>query len=253
MRFGMCADLLDAPAVAEAGFDYIEGAMTQVALATEPEFEKLAEAVARSGLPVEALNRMLPGTFRLTGPLADLRPVKAYLEVGFARAEALGVKVQGFGCSGARNYPQDWPKNKALAQLGQFLGLAAPLAASHGIYIAVEGLNTLECNIINNVSEAAVLAKLALRFNVGVMADWYHMALEKEDGTGIADEKKMLLHCHIANPEGRRFPLSGDGADYSPFTKVLKNIKYGGRVSVEGEGGPEEYAACLQRLRELFL
>jgi sugar phosphate isomerase/epimerase len=175
-----------------------------------------------------------------------------YLEKGFARAEKLYVKVQGFGCAAARNCPDGWPKGKALSQLDQFLGMAAALAAKHGIYVAVEGLNSGECNLINTVSEAAVLARLTHAFNVGVMADWYHMALDKEDRTGIVEEKKMLLHCHIANPAGRRFPLPGDGADYALFSEGLKKIKYAGRVSVEGKGEPQEYAACLQRLRELF-
>lgn len=253
MRFGMCADLSDAEALAAAGFDYIEGGMTEIALATDAEFERLAAAVKQSGIKVEALNRMLPAEFRLTGPDADLKPVKAYLEKGFARAELLGVKVQGFSSAPARNYPEDnWPKAKAFAQVEQFVSMAAPIAARHGIYLAIEGMNSTECNLINTVSEAAVLARVAHAFNVGVLADWYHMAKEEEGRKGVIEEKRLLLHCHIANPEGRRFPLPDDGVDYKVFTEGLKKIGYSARVSVEGEGEPSEYAVCLTRLREIF-
>lgn len=252
MRFGMCTNLLNAPLVAKAGFDYVEGAMTQVALASEEEFAQIAEAIESSGLRAEALNVMLPGSFRLTGPAADLAPVKEYLERGFERAERLGVKVQVFGSAGARNYPEDWHKGRALTQLEQFLGMAAPIAARHGIYVAIEPLNSGESNIVNSVSEAVVLAKLAGKFNVGVLADWYHMAVEDEDNRGILDAGKLLLHCHIANPEGRRYPLPGDGADFSDFARALKKIRYGGRMSVEGAGEPDEYAGSLRRLRETF-
>lgn len=250
MRFGMCADLMNTPAVAEAGFDYVEGMMTQAALASDEEFGKIAAAVEKSGIRVEAMNVLLPGTFRLTGPNADLRPVKEYLERGFSRGERLGAKVAVFGSAGARNYPDGWPKGKALTQLEQFLGMAAPIAAQHGIYIAVESLNSGECNIINSVSEALVLAKLAGKFNVGVLADWYHMAVDGEDNRGILDAKKLLLHCHIANPEGRRFPLPDDGTDFSVFFGTLKKVGYEGRVSVEGKGEPSDYAASLRRLKE---
>jgi sugar phosphate isomerase/epimerase len=58
-----------------------------------------------------------------------------------------------------------------------------------------------------------------------------------------------LLHCHIASPGARRYPLPGDGADYSAFFGALRSIGYAGRVSVEGSGTPEEYAATLQRLK----
>lgn len=252
MRFGMCADLLNAPLVAEAGYDYVEGTMTQVAGASDGEFEKLAAAVARSGIRAEALCGMLPGSFRLTGPDADLAPVREYLERGFMRAERLGVKVQGFGSSGARNFPEGWPKGKALSQVDQFLRMAAQIAAKHGVYVAVEGLNGGECNIINTVSESGVLARLAGQFNVGVLADWYHMALEEEGKKGVYEERRLLLHCHIANPEGRLFPLPGDGADYSVFSSVLKTIGYRKRLSIEGTGEASEYAPALQRLREAF-
>jgi D-psicose/D-tagatose/L-ribulose 3-epimerase len=252
MRIGICTDLMNAPLAAQAGFDYAEGAMTQVAPASDGEFEKLLAAVERSGLKAEALNVMLPGTFRLTGPDADLKPVKEYLKKGFERAEKLGAKVQVFGSSGARNYPEGWPKGRALEQLAEFVRMAAPMAAAHGIRFAVEPLNPGECNIVNTVPEALVLMRLAGGFNVGVLADWYHMAVQDEGVEGVLEAGKNLLHCHIANPAGRRYPLAGDGADFSAFADALKRIGYEGRISVEGNGAPEEFAATLARMRECF-
>jgi sugar phosphate isomerase/epimerase len=250
MRFGICTDLLNAPAAAAAGFNYIEGAMTQVALAPGEEFEAIADAVARSGIKAEALNVMLPGSFRLTGPEVDLAPVREYLERGFARAERLGAAVQVFGSAGARNYPEGWLKDKAMGQLADFLSMAAPMAAKHGILIAVEPVNPGECNIINTVPEALALARLACMPNVGVLADWYHMAVQGECAQGMLAAGSALLHCHIANPCGRRFPLPGDGADFSAFFGALKEIGYPGRVSIEGSGEQYEYALSLKRLRE---
>jgi D-psicose/D-tagatose/L-ribulose 3-epimerase len=250
MRFGICIDLLNAPAAAAAGFDYIEGALTQIVPATDEEFKRIAEAVERSGIRMEAMNLILPNSFRLTGPDADFNQALEYLEKGFARAQLLGAAQQGFGAPGARNCPAGWPMEKALAQLADFLNKAAALAARHGIRIAVEPMNAGDCNIVNTMPEALALAKAAGVKEQGVLADWYHMARQGEGAQAMAEAGASLLHCHIANPAGRRFPLPGDGADYSAFFGVLKGTGYRGRVSIEGAGGPGEYAAALVRLRE---
>lgn len=249
MRIGICSDLLNAPLAAAAGFDYIEGAMTSVAQSSVDDFERMKDAVARSGIHAEALNVMLPGSFRLTGPDADLKPVQEYLIKGFDRAARLGVKIQVFGSGAARNVPEDWPMEQAMEQLGAFLRLAAPLAQAHGIQIAVEPLNPGECNIINTVEDALLLVKRVNLPNVGALADWFHMSAQDEGVGGLLSAGNVLFHCHIANLEGRRFPLPGDGADFSAFFNALKRIGYEGRVSVEGNGNPDEYASAFLRLR----
>lgn len=250
MKIGMCTELMNAPLVSAAGFDYIESATSALALASEEDFMKMTEAVFQSGIAAEAFNVMLPGKFHLTGPAADLAPVTEYLECGFRRMEELGAVIQVFGSGGARNVPEGWPMERALVQLVEFLNLAAPLAADHGIFIAIEPLNPGECNIINTVEDARALAAMAGLPNVGVLADWYHMAKQQETTGGMLAAGKALLHCHVANPNGRRFPLPGDGAEYTAFFGALRQIGYTGRVSVEAGGTQEEYTACLRRIRE---
>jgi sugar phosphate isomerase/epimerase len=250
MKHGICADLTMAAAAAKAGFDYIEAMMTAVATASDEAFARMADAVGQSGLPVAAMNVMLPGSFRLTGPDWDLAPVRDYLERGFARAERLGTAVQVFGSGAARRSPEGWPRDKALDQLAAYLQLAAPIAARHGIRIAIEPLNPGECNVINTVADALALARSVNLPNVGVLADWYHMALQSEGTGGVLAAGPMLLHCHIANPEGRRFPLPGDGADFKEFFAALDQIGYSAGISVEGNGCADEYGPTLARLKE---
>jgi sugar phosphate isomerase/epimerase len=250
MKIGMCSELMNAPLVAGAGFDYIESATSALALASEGDFREMAKAVFRSGIVAEAFNVMLPGKFHLTGPAADLDPVREYLELGFRRMAELAAVIQVFGSGGARNVPEGWPMERAAEQLVGFLNLAAPLEAKHDIFIPIEPLNPGECNIINTVEDARALAEMAGLPNIGVLADWYHMAKQQESPAGILAAGKTLLHCHLANPEGRRFPLPGDGADYSAFFGSLRQIGYTGRVSVEAGGTQDEYSACLRRIRE---
>lgn len=249
MKFGICADLLNAPQAAAAGFGYIEGAMTSVALAGDEAFGRMREALESSGIRAGALNVMLPGSFRLTGPDADLAPVLDYLEKGFERAALLGTRVQVFGSGTARNVPDGFPMPRAMEQLAEFLRLAAPIAAKHGIRIAVEPLNPGECNIVNTVEDALSLVRLAAVPEAGVLADWYHMAAQGEGTSGMLAARDRLLHCHIANPAGRRFPMPGDGADFAGFFSALKQIGYGAGISVEGSGSIEEYPQTLARLK----
>ncbi len=250
MKIGMCSELMNAPLVAGAGFDYIESATTALASASEEDYRRMAEAVFQSGIAAEAFNVMLPGNFCITGPAADLDPVKEYLERGFRRMAELGAVIQVFGSGGARNVPEGWPMERALEQLVDFLNMAAPLAARQSIFIAIEPLNPGECNIINTVEDARALAVRAGLANVGVLADWYHMSKQHEKPDGMLAAGKALLHCHVANPEGRRFPLPGDGADYTAFFGAMRQVGYTGRVSVEAKGTQEEYSACLRRMRE---
>ena len=250
MKFGMCADLSSAQKVADAGFDYIEGGLTTLAMAAETVFEAMTRDMRGANLDVEAMNLMLPGSMRLTGPQADHEAAQVYLTGAFSRAQKLGSQVQVFGSGGARNVPEGWPLDKALEQLAGYVRMAAALAAKHGISIAIEPLRPQECNIINSVAEGLALARTVNLPNVGVLADWYHMAEQGEGVQGMLDAGSMLLHCHIANPRGRRFPLPADGADFSAFFAALQEIGYAGRVSVEGNGSVEEYASALKRLKE---
>ena len=249
MKLGICTDPFHAAAAKEAGFDYIEYSMSSLASVSDEEFERMAQALESSGLRVEAMNVMLPGSFRLTGPDADLSPIAGYLEKGFSRGAQLGQRVQVFGSGGARNVPDEWPMDRALDELSAFLELAAPIAGKYGVAIAIEPLNPGECNIINTVSDAVALARRVALPNVGALADWYHMAVQNEGTAGMLDAGGLLWHCHIANPEGRRFPLPGDGADFSQFFGALKRIGYAGRVSIEGGGDESEFKIACERLR----
>jgi len=245
----MCCDLNKSQLVASAGFDYIESALTGMVSANEDDFQKTMERLKSSGLQAEAANLFLPGNLKLTGPDADPKAVEEYLSTCFDRATLLGVKIQVFGSGGARNVPEGCPIETAMAQLVQFLKISSSYAGKYGIKIAIEPLNKKECNIINTVSEAIALSDMVNMPNVGVLADWYHMRTDNEGCEGILAAKEKLLHCHIAKPEGRTYPLPEDGEDYSVFFESLKQIGYGGRISVEANGDEADFKKCYETLR----
>lgn len=252
MRFGICTAPENAQTLARLGFDYVECAITTLAAMEDGAFDEVRRAVEASPLMCESGNLFLPGTCRITGEAANFDAALAHLRVAVPRFAALGGQIAVFGSGGARAVPEGWPKDKAMEQLARFCRLAGGICAEHGVRIAIEPLNTGECNIINSVSEGVDLAEMAAHPNVGVLADWYHVAVENEGVDGILRAGSRLWHCHIARPQGRAYPSPGDPEDagYDAFFGALRAIGYEGRVSIEGRGDPaQDGGAALTALR----
>ena len=86
IKLGVCRGIEDAQIAYESGFDYIECNFSQVMALPRAEFDEWKKRMQDMPIRCEAMNGMLPGTFRLTGPDADLTPVREFLKEAFARA-----------------------------------------------------------------------------------------------------------------------------------------------------------------------
>src|SRR5262249_60070347 len=118
-------------------------------------------------------------------------------------------------------------------QLVDFGRRMAAEARSHGITIAVEPLRRQETNIINTAAEGLALVNAIDVPNFQLMIDFYHLASEREDPAIVLTARDHLVHLHMANPQGRAFPLAWDEYDYAPFFARLREIGYNRRISVE--------------------
>ena len=238
IKLGICTGLENAPIAAAAGFDYIETALNALAAMGPEGFARAKDAWARAGLPCEAVNCMLPGNLRVTGPGVDLGRAREYLQLSFGRARELGARLVVFGSGASRGVPAGTPHWLAWQQLREFLLLAGPLAKEYGLKIAIEPLSREECNIINYVSEALALAALLDLPEIGVLGDTYHMYQNNEPLAAFAQAGSHLLHVHTACPQGRAFPSPGDPAcqrgEYRQLFAILDRAGYDGRVSIEG-------------------
>jgi sugar phosphate isomerase/epimerase len=234
IRLGLCAPLDQAALLESIGYDYIEGSFTALAALEEAAFQAILRDVKALRIRAEAFNSMLPGTFRLTGPDADLNPVYPYLETAFARAAALGGKVVVFGSGAARRMPEGWTVEQAWPQLIAFLRACIPYCQASRVRVAIEPLRQAETNVLHTVREGAALAAAVDSEWIGVLGDTYHMAAEAEPFTAFAQARAWLTHVHTAEPVRRRFPAPGDGVDWRALFTALQAAGYEGRVSVEG-------------------
>ena len=263
MLFGVCASMLPgfgprgvgeiARGLKALGFDYVElPVMNLMELEDRQFFELVEQPLKESGLPCPRMNSFLPAFQRLTGPEARLDEAMAFARLAFARAERLGARVIVFGSGGARNRPLGFPREQGFVQLADFLRNIAPLAAGHGISLAVEHLNRLESNLINSYREACALAEAAGQDNVGPLLDSYHLGLSNEPLEEIKACGRPPLHAHTARTLGRGMPCPGDEEDYGLLLRTLRAAGYDGTLSVEGYARAdwrEEAALALRTLR----
>ena len=256
MQFGICAGPTDLTRVAEAGYDYIELGITGALQPERPEAEvmpPLLTAFSQSSLRSEAYNLLLPADLKVVGPSTDTARQEHYLESAFARTSALGGKVAVFGSGGARGIPEGWAKDKAEEQVIAFLHRAGDAAARHGMTVAIEPLNTSECNFINSVAEGTALAQVTNHPAVGVLSDLYHVAYEGQSYEETRGALPWLRHVHVAG-EGRRAPEPADHLFLRDYFAILKESGYTGRVSIEArwENLAGQMTTALQVLRHAW-
>ena len=235
MRFGVCAGLDALETLALAGFDYIEPPVVGLLQLEQPETEILPPLVsvfADAPLQPEAFNLFLPGDLKVVGPDTDEYQQALYLDAAFQRVAKLGGKVVVFGSGGARRIPDGWPPATAYDQIIHFLRQCGISAGHFGVTVAVEPLNSGECNFINSVAEAAALAQEVNHLNIGVLSDLYHITQDSQGYDETRDAISWLRHVHVAGL-GRRAPTAADYEYLRDYFAVLKAAGYNGRVSIE--------------------
>ncbi|MEN9634023.1 MAG: hypothetical protein RL077_2427 [Verrucomicrobiota bacterium] len=242
LRFGCCGSMI-APAtdpvgiaivenLAEFGYDYIELSLRDLAVLPAPALATLSSRLHRSGLACEVCNNFFPPEIRLTGPATDLPAALRYAEHALATAAHLGASAVIFGSSGARNVPGGFPLDAAWVQLRDLLIGLAPIAARHGITIAIEHLNRGESNILNSVAEAWRMAQEVAHPRVRLLLDAYHLLVENEPLAIIAQVAPAIAHVHVAQGTDRLFP-AGTEAPLAAFFSALRATGYAQRCSVE--------------------
>jgi sugar phosphate isomerase/epimerase len=234
VRIGYCAALAEIDAVKSAGFDYVELRTSEIAGLSEENYEKLAANLKRIGLPVSTTYMFIPATIKLTGPETDQALQMNYVRKALDRVSKLGARTVVLGSGTARQYPEGFSKPAAFRQLIDFCKRLGPEARARDITIAIEPLRKEESNIINSVAEGLELVQATQDPSIQLNVDFYHLEVERENPAIILEAKNYVRHVHIANPQGRVFPLKWQEYSYGPFFEALRKIGYNKEISVEG-------------------
>ncbi len=242
MRFGCCSCMISPSTdpigiewvemMAGIGFDYVELSLADLAALPENGFAAIVRRMERSGMRCEACHNFFPCTLRLTGGAANLDAALEYARLALDRAGRLGVDIVVFGSSGAKNIPEGFSRAAAWAQLVELLQRLGPIAARHGITIAIEPISRPESNIINLAAEGLRLVRDVDNPNIQLLIDYYHFALEREDPAAIVDAGPAIRHLHFASADGRRFPVEAN-PHQAQFLEWINETRYAGRCSIE--------------------
>jgi D-psicose/D-tagatose/L-ribulose 3-epimerase len=232
MRFGCCvtADKIDI--LARAGYDFCE-LPARAVLPFEDDAAALPalREIAAAPLRPEAFNILLPADLLLLGPRADLAALQAYLRRAFARMAQLGGAVVVLGSGGPRRIPDGMPRAQALGQLAAVLAMAADEAGRAGIELALEHLNQGETNVFNSLAECQAFIYERGLGGLRMLADLYHLEIEREPLAHVVTAGSLLAHAHVAGG-GRRAP-DVPGYNYAGFMAALRAAGYDRRISAE--------------------
>jgi sugar phosphate isomerase/epimerase len=254
VQVGLCTPLRNIEAAKAAGFDYLELGTAEIAALADADFEKAVADIKQLGLPIPATNLFLPATLKVTGPQIDREQQMAYVRKAFDRLSRLGTQIVVFGSGGARRVPDGFAKDEAFKQLVEFGRRIAPEARTRGITVVIEPLRREETNIINSAAEGLALVEAIGDPNFQLMIDFYHLASEREDPAIVLRANQHIRHLHMANPQGRVYPLEWEEYDYAPFFANLRKIGYDKRISIEGSAKDftSEAPRAIALLRRAF-
>jgi len=255
IKIGVCGGL-DQVAQMAPGYDYVELGVSNTLVPLQDDTVYAPTAIRLQELvpPVRAFNLFLPGDIRITGPDVNWDTVQHYCQRAMLRAAEVGARVVAVGSGGARRVPEGFSHALAWGQLVRFFNIAGEEAAKCDITVAIEPLNSHECNIVTSFLEGVQLAKDVDHASVRVLADIYHFMMDAEPVDHILQGPEWLVHVHLADT-GRRFPGSGTYPLPRLFD-ILKEIGYTGMASIEcswGNDYTDETARALHFLRGLLV
>ena len=230
MKFAICG--MDD--MRKFGADFSEINATAIYVMSEDDFASFKERVQKGDVVPYAVNGLVPGNIRLTGPDVNYDTVRNYAEKCFNRLSELGIKMLVFGSSAAKTVPEGFSMEKAWEQLFEVGRIFSDVAKKNGQTIAVEGLRRAECNIVNTLEDVYYYVKNVNRDNFRMLADFYHV---HENGENVSDVKKykgLLVHCHIAGYIKRAVPTPEEADFIKECITALKEMDYDGVLSFEG-------------------
>jgi sugar phosphate isomerase/epimerase len=240
----VCGSVDDFEKAERYGFDYYEPSVAATAALSEQAFADFARRVSKSRIKCDCFNGFIR-TLNVTGPAVDNAALTAYMNGALDRCRTLGASIVVWGSASSRNVPEGFPRERAWQQLVSFLRMAAPLAESRKIVVAIEPLHRQESNIINTGAEAYRLVREVDHPNIKMIIDYYHLSDEHEDPQILEAARDAIVHLHFANPAGRVWPKDpAENAGYAPFFAMLKKTGFRGGLSIEGHGAFDADAAA---------
>lgn len=244
-EIGICLKVNQKESLNDIGADYVEFPFADIASLSRDEYSEFRTWIEKNDVNCPAMTQLLPKKGSIVLLPDQFNMYKDFLSFGFERAKELGTKIVIFGNAGSRNIPNSEMAEVALDRIVQFISQTADLAEEYDIGICIEPLNRIQSNMINTVDEAATVANRSGKKNVGIVWDYFHFLVEKDNLDSISKNKELIKHCHTAALLRRGIPRINDQI---VFFNMLKDINYSGRISLEFDRLPFETEAIAEAI-----
>ena len=117
----------------------------------------------------------------------------------------------------------------------EFLDLIEELAAetnSNGAMILIEPINRYETKYLTTLADCKEVLEKANQPNTGILADFFHMAIEEADlPASIREVKGFIKHVHLGD-SNRLLPGYGH-TDWNACIAALKDAEFSGFMNLE--------------------
>jgi len=252
--FGRCAQIDE---IAAAGYDSAELDILELNAMSAGEFGAFIRRAGETGLGFEAFSGFMPLSERICSEGFDRAFYIEHAKRAAERTGRLGARLWPFGAGKCRSLPEDPAIVPAMREkVADFVGELSDVLLPYGISLAVEPLGPANSNFLNRIAEAAAFAAALCRPNCFAMCDLRHILKSGDSYAEVQSFRRQIIHAHIDYPLGelRFFPQSGDGFDYLPYLRALKQADYPGLITVEATSYRDfaaEAGACRAFLAEL--
>lgn len=233
--------------ITDAGYDFAECSVGLIMNISDEDFEK----VIAQNVKIRICNCFIPSEYKI---VEDSPELWAWVEKSLYRMEKLSTEIVVFGSGGARTIPDTMSYEDGLKKIESFLIRCNELAKKHNIIVAIEPLNHNETNFIHKVFSGYELSKKLNLSNVKILADIFHMYVEKEDFSVFNDTVDEIVHTHINNPVTRTCPTLEDNEYIANFAKALNDAGYNKAVTIESsfDDFSNEIRDAIVYLRKVF-
>ncbi|MBI2424448.1 MAG: sugar phosphate isomerase/epimerase [Candidatus Hydrogenedentes bacterium] len=259
MKFGICSEIFKdwndigrtIDYVKAAGYDGLEVApftlaprVTQIPAHTRQD---IVQKAAAADLDILGIHWVFvgPDGVHLTHPDEAVRKhTAAYLVDLVNFCGDLGGKIIVFGSPKQRNVEEGVSYDQAFGYARAAFEHALPACEARGVTICMEPLTHLETNFCKSVAETVRLIEAVKHPNFQLILDTKAMAFEEEGRPALIRKYASYMKHYHANDENLHGPGFGD-VDFAPIFAALKEVDFGGYVSVEVfnfEPGPEAIA-----------
>lgn len=246
MRYAICNETFEGwdharvcDFVAQCGYTGLEIApftlaplITDVSASRRQELRSQAE---KSGLHIIGLHWLLAKTqgFMLTSPDAEVRQrTGKYLGELARAARDLGGDILVLGSPLQRKIPERATLEQATDYAADTLSFTLPVLDETGVHLCLEPLAPTETDFLQTAAETMRLARRLGHPRVLLHLDVKAMSSEAKSIPDLIREFAPVMKHFHANDPNRRGPGFGD-VDFKPIFHALKEVNYGGWVSVE--------------------